>query len=585
MLPLLLLALGAPYPADSGIIDVTRPPYSAKGDGKADDTAALQKALMDHMGGGLLYLPAGTYLVSDTLKWSNRDSKGRACWGNVTILGDGPDKTILRLKDGSFTDAKKPRAVMWCGGFGSADWFHNYVKDLSIDTGKDNPGAVALQFYSNNSGGALNVRLRSGDGQGVAGLDLAHRGMNGPLLVKNLHVQGFRVGVLAGHGVNSQVLEGIRLEGQSEAGLANHGQALSVRNLTYKGPGIGVRQVIGHLVLLDSRLEGKGPSAIEAKGVLFARGVKTSGFDAAVKGREGQEVEEHVNVPGLTLFDTPARTLGLPVEEAPEVPAGDPAKWANVRKFHKGGDDWTPAIQAAIDSGAETVYFPAGGYKIGKTVAVRGKVRRLVGMNGWFAEPAFKVSDSEPRFRVEGDGEPVLFENFRGGFGGRVFVDHVGKRTLILRHCSGTPLRLRGGKAFLEDVCTSPHGGTVIVEGGARVWARQLNVELFVKKDLPATIDVTASQLWVLGLKTEQGNRLLAARKGAKVEVLGGLVYTVTPHEGRPGFLVEDASMSLSLMEQCYIGKPMDPVARQTQKGVTRELGKGKPLGLFVARE
>lgn len=58
------------FPPDAGVIDVTKPPYNAKGDGRADDTASIQQALTDFPAQhAVIYLPNGTYLVSDTLRW------------------------------------------------------------------------------------------------------------------------------------------------------------------------------------------------------------------------------------------------------------------------------------------------------------------------------------------------------------------------------------------------------------------------------------------------------------------------------------------------------------------------------------
>src|SRR5690606_7716054 len=56
------------FPSDAGIIDVTKPPYNAKGDGVTDDTAAINQALKDYNYGTngetfmsyTIYLPAGT---------------------------------------------------------------------------------------------------------------------------------------------------------------------------------------------------------------------------------------------------------------------------------------------------------------------------------------------------------------------------------------------------------------------------------------------------------------------------------------------------------------------------------------------
>jgi hypothetical protein len=68
--------------------------YGAIGDGVANDTPALQKALDDlkRKGGGVLYLPAGTYKIYPQDVGINAltiDSD------NITIMGDGHDKTII----------------------------------------------------------------------------------------------------------------------------------------------------------------------------------------------------------------------------------------------------------------------------------------------------------------------------------------------------------------------------------------------------------------------------------------------------------------------------------------------------------
>ena len=69
------------FPPCKSIINIKKPPYNAKGDGKTDDTTAIQKALSDMMGQHqMLYFPAGDYVVSSTLQWSNRNSSGADAW-------------------------------------------------------------------------------------------------------------------------------------------------------------------------------------------------------------------------------------------------------------------------------------------------------------------------------------------------------------------------------------------------------------------------------------------------------------------------------------------------------------------------
>ena len=59
--------------------------FHAVGDGKADDTGALQKAI-DSIDSGVLYIPEGSYVISKRIDISK---------GNFVIRGAGPGKTVL----------------------------------------------------------------------------------------------------------------------------------------------------------------------------------------------------------------------------------------------------------------------------------------------------------------------------------------------------------------------------------------------------------------------------------------------------------------------------------------------------------
>ena len=404
-------AFNGPLPADGGIVNVSQPPYNAKGDGVTDDTAALQSAINDFQGTRqTIYLPNGTYLVSRSLRY-----KPAVGFGFTNLRGQSQQGTILRLKDGTFTDPTKPTAVLYTAsntntnGSTSADWFNNNVGNLTIDIGAGNPGAVGLQYYSNNVGAARNITIRSGDGQGVIGLDLAYADQNGPLLVKNVTIDGFKTGIACSGAVNSQTLEHITLRNQSQVGIHNNGQCVSIRDLNFAGSVPAVQSDYGVFTLVDSILAGSGvastQTAVTSGETLFARNIVTSGYAQAVsstypaaKTAAGPTVAEFVSAPILSLFPSPQKSLNLPVSETPIAPQDDPNAWANVRAFRQIADaDDTDAVQRAIDSGAATLYFPGQGtYDLTRTVLVRGSARRIVGMFGainTLAAPTFQIAD------------------------------------------------------------------------------------------------------------------------------------------------------------------------------------------------
>ncbi len=577
-------------PESPMVVDVTRPPYSAKGNGVVDDTEALQRALNENVGRNrAVFLPKGTYLVSRTLTWPKRWN-GRENWGMTIFRGESRDGTVLRLKDQTFTNSAQPGAIMWCGGFGSADWFHNYVECVTFDASSGNPGATGLQFYSNNSGAVRDCRFVAREGSGAVGLDLAHRDMNGPLLVRRCEVSGFRRGVATGHSVNSQTFEHLTLRGQSEFGFDNQGQFIALRGLVSDNSVPAVRSY-GTFCLLDATVTGDaGAAAMPAVvnyngGRIMLRNVTTRGyartladvaspdFAAALRvrgadkpGSEGPKVEEYFSQQPTRPFPTMARPPRLAIKETPDPPEEPPASWANVDSFGAdptGSEDSSRSIQSAIDSGATTVFMP-GSYKLRSTVTIRGAVRRIVGLGGAINYGA----GLKPDLRLADGEEPAVFLEHLSHVGGGIEI--ASQRTLILRSVSDCDLiptsKAEGGEIFCEDVVT--HRLTVKRQ---RVWARQLNIE---NEGVHLTND--AGQLWVLGYKTERGGTLLEARGGSRSEILGNFSYTTTAGKQAPMFINRDSDIFAFFGEVCYNGDPFSRLVEETWARDCRIIRRGE---------
>jgi hypothetical protein len=124
----------------------------AAGDGKTDDTAAIQKAIEGHR---VLYFPSGQYLVKDTITLKP----------GTVLIGLHPLMTRIDLPDGTagFQGVGTPRAVILAPKGAS-----NMISGLGVYTGGINPRAVGVLWSAGESSLMDDVRLLGGHGTGAA---------------------------------------------------------------------------------------------------------------------------------------------------------------------------------------------------------------------------------------------------------------------------------------------------------------------------------------------------------------------------------------------------------------------------------
>jgi hypothetical protein len=148
-----LAALPQPVPSDIREL----PPMStwinirslgAVGDGKADDTAALQKAVAAH---ATIYLPAGQYRVTDSIQLQP----------DTVLIGLHPSITRILLDDGTpaFQGVGAPKPLIEAPKGG-----HNIVSGIGLYTNGINPRAVALKWMAGSDSMVDDVRFLGGHG-------------------------------------------------------------------------------------------------------------------------------------------------------------------------------------------------------------------------------------------------------------------------------------------------------------------------------------------------------------------------------------------------------------------------------------
>lgn len=546
------------FPPDAGVVDVSQAPYHACGDDDADDTAAIQKALDDHPNGNrILYLPNGTYLLSDTLRWGTggggREQK------RIILQGQSETKTILRLRDASpgFSDPAKPKSMIWTGQK-PAQRFRNSIRSLTVHTGSKNPGAIGVQYIANNQGSMRDVTIIDGDNTGAIGLDLGYTDEQGPCLIKNVTVRGFDVGISTRTVVASITMEYVRLSGQRSVGWRNDGQIVSVHDFDYAGNATAIenKSANGLITLVDARIAGEGSGssfpAITNLGGLFVRDADVRGFAPAVLNQAKQgtqanldagKIDEWVSHAPYRAFDSSRKTsLRLPIKPTPLAPQWALDQWAGPHQFGGSSDDDTDdtdAVQKAIDSGARVIYFPQGGrksWRIDGELVVRGNVERFTALDG-------RIGGSGTVRIADGTSKQVVIDRIDLIYQKLGFV-HATDRPVTFSGITfgGTVVDDGAGDLFFEDVCL----GHIELNGG-NAWMRQFNPEAKQTK-----IVNRGANLWILGLKTEQAGTIIESLDGARTELLGGFIYAQGAPKTTPMFVVRDSQLTATVGETTW---------------------------------
>ncbi len=253
----------SPFPQNDaqvklGYLNAKLPPYNAVGNGVADDTAALQSAAIaardNHL---VVFLPAGTYLVSDTIKgilqFEAVDENGNGVIDSPGEDLDCADPTgkqtkrefptqflgsrlgagvTIRLKDNAsgFGNANSPKPVFdffaECGGVRrpSSEAYNHTLRHVNILIGTGNAGAVGVSMGTAQGGLLEDVKVES-----VAGAPFFAGAYNVPGQgggSYNFEVIGGQYGIYitdatttSSEGSRFVVMAGCRFEGQSVAGV------------------------------------------------------------------------------------------------------------------------------------------------------------------------------------------------------------------------------------------------------------------------------------------------------------------------------------------------------------------------------
>ena len=474
----------------------------AVGDGKADDTDAIQAAIdqaANKGAGGIVFLPSGRYRITKSLLVRLA----------VRIYGTGATRPVLVLapKTPGFQKGVATMVVFTGGDQyevgkvpvpvasavpysdknrdANSATFYSALSNVDFEIGDGNPAAAGVRFRT-----AQHTYLSHIDfhiGSGFAGIYQAGNECD------DLHFYGGRYGIVTEKTSPAWqfTLLDSTFEGQRDAAIREHEAGLTLANISIKKVPVGIEIDRGYgdsLYGRNVRFEGVSKAAVIVSNENNA--FTQVGFDdvaardtpvfalfrdsgKTLKGPARTYAVKSFTY-GLTLdsptamghFDTKfdaAAITALPAPAPVLKPLPPVADWANVHDLGAKGDgktDDTAAIQAAID-GHRVVYFPIGLYNVTDTIKLRPDTV-LIALHPSLTQ--LVLPDGLPNYAGVGDAKPLV----ESASGGNATLSGIGLFTGIINPRATALVWKAGEQSLVYDVRIHGGHGTNLMGGPVR---------------------------------------------------------------------------------------------------------------------
>lgn len=472
----------------------------AKGDGRTDDSTAIQQALdqaRDKTGHGIVFLPSGSYRISRTL----------VVPAGVRVYGVGPTRPVILLGANTPGFQKGVSTMIVFGGGdqyrvgqvpvpvptvvprdkvvrdANSGTFYSSMSNVDIEIAPGNPAAAGVRFRMAQHAFLSHMEFRLGTA--FAGVYQAGN------VMENVHFQGGRYGIVTEKTSPAWqfTLLDSSFDGQRDAAIREHEVDLTLVNVAIRNTPFGIEIDRGYSDSLwgkDVRFENVSKAgviisneknvftqigfdnALAVNSPVFAR-FRDSGktIDGKGKAYKVASFSYGLAIPDLghtgnykTVADIQPLSA-MPARRAPairDLPAM--ADWVNVRSLGIMGDgkaDDTAAIQKAIDS-HRILYFPVGFYKVTNRLTLRPN-SILIGLHPAITQ--LYIPDENPAHAGLGPVLPILEspkggDNILSGLG--LFTGRINPRASALLWRSGET-------SLVEDVKIMGGGGTPTADG------------------------------------------------------------------------------------------------------------------------